>query len=72
MCSVKQLGRVKMEARKKEESIHERLQFLDNEVDNNQEQEKKISIAERLSGKMRCDVQENETQRFQFSDEVCI
>ncbi|XP_076453930.1 coiled-coil domain-containing protein 39-like [Babylonia areolata] len=65
-----QLARVKLEVRKKEEGIREKQQFLDNEMENNQEQEKKISIAERTSSKMRRDLQEAETQRSQFGDEL--
>ena len=64
------LARVKAEVRKREESIKEKQQFLDNEIENNKEQEKKISIAERISAKTRIDFQEAETQRVQFQDEV--
>ncbi|XP_048746440.2 coiled-coil domain-containing protein 39-like isoform X1 [Ostrea edulis] len=64
------LARVKAEVRKREESIKEKQQFLDNEIENNKEQEKKISLAERLSAKFRIDYQEAETQRVQFQDEL--
>lgn len=56
--------------RKREEAIKEKKQFLENEIENNKEQEKKISIAERISARTRIDYQEAETQRMQFSDEV--
>ncbi|KAJ8309699.1 hypothetical protein KUTeg_011564, partial [Tegillarca granosa] len=65
-----QLARVKAEVRKREESIKEKQQFLENEIENNKEQEKKISIAERVSAKTRIDYQEAETQRVQFHDEM--
>ncbi|KAK7091050.1 coiled-coil domain-containing protein 39-like [Littorina saxatilis] len=65
-----QLARMKVEVRRKEEGIREKQQFLDTEVENNQEQEKKISIAERTSSKLRRDFQESETQRVQFADEL--
>ena len=48
---------MKVEVRRKEEAIREKQQFLDNEIENNQEQEKKISIAERTSSKLRRDLQ---------------
>lgn len=63
---------MKAEVRKREESIKEKQQFLDNEIENNKEQEKKISLAERLSAKFRIDYQEAETQRVQFQDEVIL
>lgn len=65
-----QLARVKIEVRKHEEAIREKQQFLDNEIDNNADMEKKISIAERTSSKLRHEYQENETQRTQFADEL--
>ena len=67
---LQQLARVKAEARKREESIKEKQQFLENEIENNQEQEKKISIAERTAARIRAEYQEAETQRVQFQDEV--
>ena len=69
---LQQLARVKAEVRKREESIKEKQQFLDNEIENNSEQEKKISIAERTAARIRSDYQEAETQRVQFQDEVRI
>nr|KAG5697900.1 hypothetical protein BaRGS_026838 [Batillaria attramentaria] len=65
-----QLARVKVDVRKKEEAIREKQQFLDNEIENNQEQEKKIGIAERTSSKLRREYQEAETSRTQFADEL--
>ncbi|XP_021365244.1 coiled-coil domain-containing protein 39-like [Mizuhopecten yessoensis] len=65
-----QLARVKAEVRRREEAIKEKMQFLEGEVDNNKEQEKKISIAERVAARTRIDHQEAETNRVQFSDEL--
>lgn len=66
-----QLAKVKAEVRRREETIKEKQQFLENEIENNSEQEKKISIAERTAARIRSDYQEAETQRVQFQDEVC-
>ena len=55
--SLQQLGRVKGEVRQREETIKEKQQFLENEIDNNKEQEKKISLAERTAARMRLEFQ---------------
>ena len=68
---LQQLARVRSEVRSREEMIKEKQLFLDNEVENNKEQEKKISLAERAAAKMRLDYQEAEAQRDQFQSEVC-
>lgn len=65
-----QLARVKAEVRQREEIIKEKQQFLENEIENNQELEKKISLAERTAAKMRLDFQEAEQQRDQFQSEL--
>ncbi|KAK6195619.1 hypothetical protein SNE40_001008 [Patella caerulea] len=65
-----QLAKVKIEVRKREEMIKEKQQFLDSQSENNTEQEKKISIAERTSARIRLELQEAETQRLQFQDEL--
>ncbi|KAK3603714.1 hypothetical protein CHS0354_023327 [Potamilus streckersoni] len=65
-----QLAKVKAEVRKREESIKEKQMFLENEIENNREQEKKISFAERTAAKIRNDYQEADTQRIQFQDEL--
>ena len=64
------LASVKNMVRMREEMITEKQQFLDNEIENNKEQEKKISLAERTAAKMRLDYQEAEQQRDQFQSEV--
>lgn len=65
-----QLARAKQEVRRHNEMIKEKQMFLENEQDNNAEQEKKISIAERQSARMRNDLAESELQRSQFEDEL--
>ena len=47
-------------------------QFLDGEIANNQEKEKKISLLERQSAKFRLDYQNNENARILFQDEVSL
>jgi len=69
-CNPQQLARVKAEVRRREETIKEKQQFLENEIENNAEQEKRISIAERTAARFRSDYQDAETQRVQFHDEV--
>ena len=65
-----QLARVKAEVRQKNEMKNEKEQFLSNEKDNNKEQEKKISLAERTAGRVRQEYQEAEAQRDQFHSEL--
>eukprot|EP00794_Sanderia_malayensis_P011047 gene11047-12212_t len=64
------LAELKVEVRHKEETLKEREQFLENEVANNQEKEKKISIAERQAAKLRLDYQNSENARILFQDEL--
>ena len=64
------MATVKSEVRSREETIKEKQQFLEQEIENNQEQEKRISIAERSAAKLRIDYQEAEAQRDQFQSEV--
>ena len=66
------MANVKGEVRAREEMIKEKQTFLENEMENNQEQEKKISIAERSAAKLRIDYQEADAARDQFQSEVCI
>jgi len=65
-----QLARAKQEVRRHNEMIREKQMFLENEQENNAEQEKKISVAERTSARLRNDYQEAELQRSQFEDEL--
>ncbi|XP_041355046.1 coiled-coil domain-containing protein 39-like [Gigantopelta aegis] len=65
-----QLARVKLDVRRHEDIIKEKRQFLENEIENNTEQEKKISMAERTSAKIRLEFNEADTARIQFHDEL--
>ena len=56
--------------RNREDAIKEKQQFYENEIENNKEQEKKISLAERTAARLRLDCQEAEQQRDQFQSEV--
>lgn len=67
---LQQLARVRTEVRQREEIIKEKQQFMENEIDNNKEQEKKISVTERTAARMRLDYQDAEAQRDQFRSEV--
>ncbi|XP_060690429.1 coiled-coil domain-containing protein 39 [Hemiscyllium ocellatum] len=64
------LAEVKQEIRDKEAAINEKIQFLKNETENNKEFEKKISINERLSAKLRLEYQGHETNRLQLQSEL--
>jgi len=64
------LAELKVFLRQKEDSLNERQQFLDGEIANNQEKEKKISLLERQSAKFRLDYQNNENARILFQDEL--
>ena len=56
--------------RQREETIEEKEKFLESEVANNQEQEKKITIADRVAARVRSDYQQAEALRDQFQNEV--
>ncbi|GCC23219.1 hypothetical protein chiPu_0001613 [Chiloscyllium punctatum] len=67
---IRSLAEVKQEIRDKEAAINEKIQFLKNETENNKEFEKKISINERLSAKLRLEYQGHETNRLQLQSEL--
>ena len=71
VSSSQQLAKAKTEVRAREETIKEKQQFLDGEIENNREQEKRIAIAERTASKLRIDLQSAEAARDQFQSEVC-
>lgn len=50
--------------------IKEKQQFLEQEIENNREQEKRIGISERIAAKIRTEYQEAEALRDQFQSEV--
>ena len=50
--------------------IQEKKTFLEREIENNREYEKKITMAERKAAKLRQDFQEHERNRIRLVDEV--
>lgn len=50
--------------------VKEKIKFLENEVGNNVEYERRISVAERKVLKCRMEYQRHETSRSQLKDEV--
>lgn len=64
------LARIKQEAREKEGVVKEKIKFLENEVGNNVEYERRISIAERKVSKCRMEYQRQEANRNQLKDEL--
>nr|XP_017446345.1 coiled-coil domain-containing protein 39 isoform X2 [Rattus norvegicus] len=64
------LARIKQEAREKEGVVREKIKFLENEVGNNVEYERRISIAERKVSKCRMEYQRQEANRNQLKDEL--
>ncbi|XP_069928568.1 coiled-coil domain-containing protein 39 [Oryctolagus cuniculus] len=65
-----ELARIKQETREKENLVKEKIKFLENEVGNNTEYEKRISAADRKLLKCRTDYQNHETSRIQLKDEL--
>ena len=61
---------MKAEVKQREDTIAEKQQFFDSEVENNRELDKKIGLAERTHGKLRMDYQERDQERDQFGSEV--
>ncbi|XP_071508551.1 coiled-coil domain-containing protein 39-like [Diadema antillarum] len=64
------LAEAKADLMDHEEMVKEKQQFLENEIENNQEQTKKIQGTDRLAARLRLDYQDNENQRIQFADEM--
>ena len=62
---------LKQEIREKENLVKEKIKFLESEIGNNTEYEKKISVADRKVLKCRTEYQCHETNRIQLKDEVC-
>ncbi|XP_012784178.2 coiled-coil domain-containing protein 39 [Ochotona princeps] len=65
-----ELARVKQETREKENLVKEKIKFLENEVGNNAEYEKRISAADRKLLKCRTDFEHQEAGRIQLKDEL--
>ncbi|XP_021506092.1 coiled-coil domain-containing protein 39 [Meriones unguiculatus] len=68
-CALK-LSRIKQEAREKEVLVKEKIKFLENEVGNNAEFERRIAASERKVLKCRIEYQRNEASRSQLKDEL--
>ncbi|XP_068137178.1 coiled-coil domain-containing protein 39 [Hyperolius riggenbachi] len=64
------LAQVKQELRDREAIIKEKIQFLNSEIENNKEYEKKIDIVERKAARLRQDYQEQEAVRNSLQDEL--
>uniref|UniRef100_A0A8C7BI52 Coiled-coil domain-containing protein 39 n=1 Tax=Neovison vison TaxID=452646 RepID=A0A8C7BI52_NEOVI len=64
------LTRIKQEIREKENLVKEKIKFLENEIGNNTEYEKRISVADRKLLKCRMEYQRHETNRSQLKDEL--
>ena len=64
------LMELRFDVKKTQEVMKERQQFLEDELNNNKEKEKKISTAERKAAKLRLELQNLENARVQFQDEV--
>ncbi|KAL4608156.1 coiled-coil domain-containing protein 39 [Arapaima gigas] len=64
------LAEVNQEVREREGLIKEKKNFLENEVENNREYEKKITAAERLAARLRRELQEQEANRSRLQDEL--
>ena len=64
------LMELRVDVKKNQEVMKEKQQFLEDELNNNKEKEKKISMAERKAAKLRLEYQNLENARMQFQDEV--
>ncbi|XP_045395696.1 LOW QUALITY PROTEIN: coiled-coil domain-containing protein 39 [Lemur catta] len=64
------LAKTKQEIREKENLIKEKIKFLENEIGNNTEYEKRISVADRKLLKCKAEYQHHETNRSQLKDEL--
>nr|KAF6477240.1 coiled-coil domain containing 39 [Molossus molossus] len=64
------LAKLKQETREKESLVKEKIKFLESEIGNNIEYEKKISVADRKVVKCRMEYQRHEANRNQLKDEL--
>ncbi|XP_029422058.1 coiled-coil domain-containing protein 39 isoform X3 [Nannospalax galili] len=67
-----QLARIKQEMREKENVVKEKIKFLEDELGNNVEFERRLSAAERRVVKHRMEYQRHEASRSQLKDELDI
>ena len=61
---------LKQKVSEKEDVIREKQQFLESQVDNNKEQDKKINMAERLCAKTKMALTDAEYQKDQFREQA--
>ncbi|XP_073088114.1 coiled-coil domain-containing protein 39 isoform X2 [Manis javanica] len=64
------LARIKQEKREKEGLVKEKIKFLESEIGNNTEYEKRISVADRKVLRCRNEYQRHEMNRNQLKDEL--
>ncbi|XP_069881929.1 coiled-coil domain-containing protein 39 [Dipodomys merriami] len=64
------LANIKQQIREKENLVKQKIKFLENEVGNNIEYEKRIAAADRKVLKCRIEYQQHETNRSQLKDEL--
>ncbi|XP_057356244.1 coiled-coil domain-containing protein 39 isoform X1 [Manis pentadactyla] len=64
------LARIKQEKREKESLVKEKIKFLESEIGNNTEYEKRISVADRKVLRCRNEYQRHEMNRNQLKDEL--
>ncbi|XP_065841210.1 coiled-coil domain-containing protein 39-like [Oscarella lobularis] len=64
------LTSLKVEVQQMESGLRDKESFLESEMANNQEQDKRIGLTERQLARMRLDYQDAETSRMQFHDEL--
>ncbi|ELK25442.1 Coiled-coil domain-containing protein 39 [Myotis davidii] len=66
------LAKIKQETREKENLVKEKIKFLESEIGNNTEYEKKISVADRKVSKCRKEYQQHEVHKNQLKDELDV
>lgn len=66
------LTQVNQDIRERNGVIKEKKTFLESEMENNKEYEKKIAMADRQGAKLRREFQEQESNRTRLRDEVCL
>ena len=70
LFGLQQIGQLRNETRDRELQLKKKEAFYDTEVANNQDIEKKISLAERSNAKLKQELQDAERLRDTFNSEV--